>query len=69
MMTDESTKTTITVEFPIDDNLMEVGTQYLFEIVKQQIASAMKIHPEEVWIKQISAITNYDMGKELAGEA
>tara|TARA_B110000263_G_scaffold47922_1_gene39830 strand:- start:867 stop:1076 length:210 start_codon:yes stop_codon:yes gene_type:complete len=69
MLTDESTKTTITVEFPIDDNLMEVGTQYLFEIVKQQIASAMKIDPEEVWIKQISAITNYDMGKEVTGEA
>ena len=69
MYTDESTKTTITVEFPLEDELIEIDTQHLFEIVRQQVAVAMKIDPDEVWIKAISAVTNYDMGKEVTGRA
>ena len=69
MEMNETTKTTITVEFPLEDELVQISTQHLFEIVRQQIATAMKIDADEVWIKSVSAITDYDMGKELTGQA
>jgi len=69
MELNENTRTTITVEFPLEEQMVELDTQHLFEIIRQQIALSMNVNPEDVWIKSVSAITNYDMGKEITGQA
>ena len=69
MLINESTRTTITVEFTLEDSLLNLSTQHLFEMIRQQIAETMDIDPEDVWIKSISAVTDYDMGKEITGQA
>jgi hypothetical protein len=69
MQSNEQSKTTITVEFPLSEELVEVNTQHLFEIVRQQIADLMNIKSDEVWIKSVSAITDYNMKEEITGEA
>jgi hypothetical protein len=65
----EVTKNTVTVEFPISNEMAELSTQYMFEVIRQQIASIMDISPDEVWVKSVSAITNYDIGDEVTGHA
>jgi hypothetical protein len=65
----EINKTTVTIEFPLTDELIDMDKQYLFEMLRQKIADVMHIHSNEVWIKSISAITDYEISNELAAEA
>ena len=65
----ELTKTTVTVEFPLTNELVEMDKQYLFELIRQQIAELMRVDANEVWIKSISAVTDYKMPDDIAAEA
>jgi len=65
----EQSHTTVTVECPIKNEYLSLDTQYLFEVIRQKISEAMEISADDVWIKSINSITEYDVGKEVTGEA
>ena len=65
----EFKKTTVTVEFPLTDELIDMDKQYLFEMIRQKIADVMHINGNDVWIKSISAVTDFQLTDDLAAEA
>ena len=57
----------ITVEFPIDDEFVELDTQIMFEMVRQLVAKGVGCDPEKVWIKSVSHITQLDQAPSSPG--
>lgn len=65
----KSMKTTVTVEFPLTDELIDMDKQYVFELIRQKISEAMMVNSNDVWIKSISATTNFEPLDDLGAEA
>ena len=57
----------VTVEFPIDDEFVELDTQIMFEMVRQLVAKGVGCDPEKVWIKSVSHITQLDQAPSPPG--
>ena len=47
----------VTVEFPIAEEFVELDTQVMFEMVRQLVAQGIGCDPDKVWIKSVSHVT------------
>ena len=65
----KSMKTTVTIEFPLTDELIDMDKQYVFELIRQKVSESMGVDSADVWIKAISATTNFEPIEDIGAEA
>lgn len=50
----------VTVEFPVDEEIAQLEPNVMFEMVKQLVAKGIGCHPDKVWIKSVSNVTQFE---------
>ena len=50
----------ITVEFPVDDDIAMLEPPVMFEMIKQLVAKGMGCDPDKFWIKSVNQVTQFE---------
>jgi hypothetical protein len=61
----ENKTSTVTVEFPISQELLDLDVQQMLEIIRLHISESFTIDPEKVWVKSISHTTEVETDRIL----